>query len=286
MSESDEQPACALVSVLTPVGRSAVAVVRVQAGPEIFDQPTPLFTAANGRPLAQQSVNRLCYGRWGHGPGEDVVVCRITPTLTEVSCHGGLSAVARIVRDLKDRGCRDADGRSLSGVAELPLQAECRDALTRATTLRTAAILLEQNSGLLEQSINATLGKPADEWADRIDALLEWADFGIHLTQPWRVSLVGVPNVGKSSLMNALLGYGRSIVFAEPGTTRDVVTAVTAFDGWPVELSDTAGLRTAANPVEAEGVSRAQRQSAAADLTIVVLDRSRPVMDEERRLIA
>ena len=56
--------------------------------------------------------------------------------------------------------------------------------------------------------------------------------------------IAGPPNVGKSSLLNALLGYRRAIVFDQPGTTRDVVTSTTAIDGWPVELSDTAGLRS------------------------------------------
>ena len=79
--------------------------------------------------------------------------------------------------------------------------------------------------------------------AARIREWLAWEDFGLHLTRPWNVVLAGRPNVGKSSLINALLGYTRSIVFDQPGTTRDVVTAATAIDGWPIELSDTAGLR-------------------------------------------
>ena len=69
--------------------------------------------------------------------------------------------------------------------------------------------------------------------------------------------LAGRPNVGKSSLTNALLGYTRSIVFDQPGTTRDVVTATTAIDGWPIEFSDTAGLREGSEPLEAAGIERA-----------------------------
>ena len=60
--------------------------------------------------------------------------------------------------------------------------------------------------------------------------------------------LAGWPNVGKSSLINAILGYTRCIVFDQPGTMRDVVSAQTAIDGWPIELSDTAGLRASADP--------------------------------------
>jgi tRNA modification GTPase len=110
---------------------------------------------------------------------------------------------------------------------------------------------------------------PGHELTAQLDALLRWSEFGRHLTQPWQVVLTGVPNVGKSSLINRLLGYSRSIVYAEPGTTRDVVTAATAFDGWPVELSDTAGLRDAAGEIEAAGVERARRHLATADLAIV-----------------
>ena len=108
----------------------------------------------------------------------------------------------------------------------------------------------------------------------RIDHLLQCATIGLHLTKPFRVVLAGAPNVGKSSLINALLGYGRSIVFNEPGTTRDVVSALTALDGWPVELSDTAGIRETSDILEAAGVERTSRQLAAADLIVWVTDAS------------
>ena len=65
--------------------------------------------------------------------------------------------------------------------------------------------------------------------------------------------IAGAANVGKSSLVNALAGYQRSVVAATPGTTRDVVTALIAVDGWPVELADTAGWRTDADPLERKG---------------------------------
>jgi hypothetical protein len=91
------------------------------------------------------------------------------------------------------------------------------------------------------------------------------------LTTPWRVTVAGAPNVGKSSLVNALAGYQRSVVSATPGTTRDVVTTVIALDGWPVELSDTAGMRDDAVRWRARKYSRggAARE---ADLCLWVLD--------------
>jgi tRNA modification GTPase len=120
----------------------------------------------------------------------------------------------------------------------------------------------------------------------RLDALLHGANFGVHLTSPWKVVLAGRPNVGKSSLINALLGYTRSIVFDEPGTTRDVVTATTAVDGWPIELSDTAGLRQESGPLETAGIARARDALAEADLAIILIDRSAPATPFDRTLLA
>jgi tRNA modification GTPase len=275
-----------MASILTPRGRAAVAMVSVRCESNLLDLEQPLFRAANGRALAAQPLNRVCFGRWGSEPGEDVVVCRVAPDVTEISCHGGVAPVARIMRDLESRGLHAITWTKSLRDSNSLITAECLEALTGATTYRTAAILLEQSSGLLEQAISALLEAPIGALVAQIDQLLQWAEFGRHLTEPWRVVLTGLPNVGKSSLINRLLGYERSIVYAEPGTTRDVVTAAAAFDGWPVELSDTAGLREAAAEIEAAGIDRARAQLSDADLVIIVLDHSRAISADERALLA
>ena len=84
--------------------------------------------------------------------------------------------------------------------------------------------------------------------------------------------LVGPPNVGKSSLINAIAGYDRSITLDIPGTTRDVLHAETVIDGLPVRLSDTAGLRASDEPIEREGIARARVAAEQADLVVSVTE--------------
>ena len=107
-----------------------------------------------------------------------------------------------------------------------------------------------------------------------VDQILEYRDVGLHLTMPWRVVIAGPPNVGKSSLMNAIAGYQRAIVSPLPGTTRDVVTITTAINGWPVQIADTAGLRDTVDELESAGIALAGAVVEQADLVIVVSDAS------------
>jgi tRNA modification GTPase len=277
------------VAELTPPGTAAIAVLAV-VGPRAWEIVRGLFRPA-GKPLpATPAIGLFRVGRLGSGAGDEVVlsVRHVEPQpWVEVHCHGGRQVVAWLVESFQAQGCTPADWRDLAG--PMRLLRDLTDGLTRAPTVRTAAILLDQVNGALPRKLadlDAALAASDQSTAERLLAeLLRFADLGRHLVEPWKVVIAGPPNVGKSSLVNALAGYQRSVVAPIPGTTRDVVTTALAFAGWPVELADTAGLRAAAEELEEAGIARARATLAAADLAVWVLDATMPPIepDEETR---
>jgi len=116
--------------------------------------------------------------------------------------------------------------------------------------------------------------------------LLRTARDGRVLREGVRTIIVGKPNVGKSSLLNALLGHDRAIVSPSPGTTRDTIEELATIEGLPLRLMDTAGLRHAPEEVEMEGIARTHRNLEAAELVLLVLDSSKKLETFDRELIA
>ncbi len=115
-----------------------------------------------------------------------------------------------------------------------------------------------------------------DDARAQVAALLDTARPGRILREGLRTAIVGEPNVGKSSLLNALAGRDRAIVSALPGTTRDTIEEFVSVRGLALRLVDTAGLRESADPIEREGIERAHRELAGADLVLQVMDASQP----------
>jgi len=249
-----------------------------------------LCIARDGQPFQGRPVNRITFARWGTDHPEDVVVCRTSENEFEIHCHGGRAAVERIRAELAPVTGQNASAPDTREVDERhQLLAAAWDAVSRATTLRTADLLLHQAAEAWPTFLERKAAPPAGPHPEDDlpsprsnrrpavrDESLAWADFGRHLTDPWVVALVGKPNAGKSSLMNALAGFQRSIVNPTPGTTRDAVTLDVAFDGWPIRLVDTAGLREGADELEAAGIDRARRVMTEADLVLHVFDATEP----------
>ena len=243
--------------------------------------------------------------------GEDVV---------EISSHGG-SAIPRAILDaLVASGARPArpgeftERAFANGKLDLA-QAESVAALVKARSDRAARAAgvalggslsrrvdaLDRDLVPLLAEVEARIDFPADvdealdgaALADRCAALAaplrEWVrqfPSARRREEGLRVALLGPPNVGKSSLLNALLGYDRAIVSENPGTTRDTVEGSIWIDGIELKLSDTAGIRNTTDPVERLGLERADRAVRGADLAIVVLDCSEPGTAEDPALVA
>ncbi|MCC9607116.1 50S ribosome-binding GTPase [Blastopirellula sp. JC732] len=282
-----------IAALITPGGRSAIATI-VVAGPKAGSAVDRHFFPLGKKQASTCQIGDILVGHWrdsAEDAGEELVVSRTAADRIEVHCHGGIAAFRRILNHLVAAGCREIAWSDYAHQSESsPIAAAARIALADARTSRTAGYLLDQYNGALEAELTAILGLlDAQQTSDaqlRLQSLLATANFGMHLTKPWKVVIAGRPNVGKSSLINALVGYERAIVFDQPGTTRDAVTAAAAFDGWPVELADTAGLRESDDAIEREGVARARKLQSAADLILLALDQSAPWTDEDQQLLA
>ncbi|HEY2415565.1 MAG TPA: GTPase [Pirellulaceae bacterium] len=264
--------------VLTPAGRGAIATIGV-SDPASLAAIQRLFAPANRRDLSSYDVDSAVFGRFRSSDGapEDVVVGIFANDEAEIHCHGGQVAVAAICEVLiREGGIQVSPADWVRRQADDVIAAEALLALAEAQTERMAAILLDQYRGAFRRALEfvARFLEQGDRSAasQTINELISRADLGLHLARPWKIVITGRPNVGKSSLMNAVLGYQRSLVWHQPGTTRDVLTATTAIDGWWVELSDVAGLRTSGDALEAAGVERAEHAIAAADLVVFVAD--------------
>lgn len=241
--------------------------------------------------------------------GEDMV---------EIDCHGGHQTVQRILGLLSGLGFRPAEGGEftrrafLNGKMDLAQAEAVMDIITAdAEQSRKAAlnqlhgsvsraihdvedILLDALSGIdaaidypeeAEEDCIARLPEQLGAGRSKAERLLADGRRGRVLRDGLRVVILGRPNTGKSSLMNALAGFERAIVTDIAGTTRDVLDERLSFDGVPVRLIDTAGIREATDRAEQIGVDRALDEMRRADVQLVLLDGSSPLTAEDKTLI-
>ena len=305
-----------IAAISTPFGEGAIALLRlsgaraIEIADKIFRSKKK---AAELTPRAQQFGKIVCENETlddvmltvfrapASYTGEDVV---------EISCHGGILITRRILQLLLENGARLAEPGEftqrafLNGKMDLT-QAEAVMDLIRAQTdlaLRAAAEQLEGRLGhrvsdirekilaLLahveayidfpDEDIDPQTGdallKNLDDAREKIAQLLRTADQGKILREGLRTVIYGAPNVGKSSLLNVLLGCERAIVSELPGTTRDTIEEVINLRGIPLRLIDTAGVRESADVIEKAGIERTLKQIENADLVLHVVDGSAP----------
>jgi tRNA modification GTPase len=239
--------------------------------------------------------------------------------VVELSAHGGRAALEAILASALKAGARLAEEGEftkrafLNGRIDL-LQAEAVLDMIRAKTdvgrqwaaaqlggnlsekMKRMRELLIGVLSHLEAEVDFPDDSPETDSAARLAArirevkaealeLLESAALGFVAKRGFRAVLAGKPNVGKSSLMNALAGANRVIVTPYAGTTRDVVEEEIELRGFPVRLSDTAGIHETDHPIEKEGIDRSRRALAASDLALAVVDGSRPLDAQDEAIL-
>ncbi|MCA1584965.1 MAG: tRNA uridine-5-carboxymethylaminomethyl(34) synthesis GTPase MnmE [Acidobacteria bacterium] len=255
-------------------------IVTFFPGPHSYSGEDVVEISAHGSPVVLHAIVRaaLCAGARLAEPGEFSL---------RAFLHGKLDLVqAEAVADLID--------------AVTPLQARTAfDQLDGTLTARIAA--LEANLFDLMAKLEASLDFPEegyhfiepgqvateiDRLRSQVQALLGDARRGRLVREGAQVAIVGAPNVGKSSLFNALLDANRAIVSTVAGTTRDLLTERLDLGGLSIALVDTAGVHETDDPVEREGVARARLAAASADVIVAMLDRSRPLSDADRDVLA
>jgi tRNA modification GTPase len=319
-------PVDTIVALSTPPGRSGIGVIRLSGpaclailrqlvSSESFDpQPNVLTLRTLLNPASGETLDQalVCYFKAPHSfTGEDVV---------ELHCHGS----PILLRAIVDATLR-LDAR-MAGPGEFSLRAvgNGRLHLTEAEAIRDLIdahtdAALRQATRQMKGEISDRLQPVKDQLLQvivRLESALEFVDDdlptveheamsasltdlranleklaatfsrGRLLRDGIRVTLIGRPNVGKSSVFNRLLGRGRAIVTDIPGTTRDTITESIGLEGVPLVLTDTAGLRVAGDQIESMGVDRTKREAADSDLLIVVIDGSEPLTEEDRCVLA
>jgi len=314
-----------IVAVATPPGRGAIGVVRLSGpdarrisgllapGPTGADHMARLarlqLVDAAGRESHDEGIV-IVFGGPRSYTGEDLV---------EISAHGSPVILEGLVRAALRAGARLAGPGEftlrafLNGKRDL-LQAEAVADLVDAVTPVQARAAADQLDGTLTVRL-AAIDAPLFDLLARLEASLDFPDEGYHFVEPGAVAsaiaaiitqidalladaargrmlregatvvIAGRPNVGKSSLFNALLGVDRAIVTDVPGTTRDLVSERVDIGGLAITLVDTAGARSTDDVVEREGVERSVRARAASSLVLVVIDQSEPLADDDRQVL-
>ena len=253
---------------LTPPGRGAIATFLL-CGEGVAD--VFLLHWYGKKPLDKHPT-------WGHlllddvGVCEESVVCQTDDGTIEIHVHGG-EQIASAIESLFERYGATRLTWQEHFASRMSQRVLALRLLPFAPTERTAQILLDQYNGAFDREM-ALIERLSDseERQRRRKRLKELALLGQHLVEPFRVVLAGASNAGKSSLLNAILGFRRSLVHALPGTTRDVVSGQTALDGFPVTFFDTAGFRETSDELELRGIDRSLHSLADADLIVWIID--------------
>lgn len=311
-----------IAAIATPAGEGALAIVRLSgpAASEIAGQLLPAAKleerrATYGRLVGSDGklidlVVAIFYRSPASYTGEDMI---------EIICHGGRMIPDMVLRAACAAGARPAQAGEftlrafLNGKLDLT-RAEAIDTIIKANTEKGCEIAAGNLAGRLQErlgkiedklfelvtiieaqidfnddeisrlpksQVNETLQSVADEMKD----LLGTYDFGRLASGEATVAIIGEVNTGKSTLFNALLKSDRAITSPDPGTTRDYISDYINIDGYIVKLTDTAGFRDEAGPIESIGISRTQEQIERSDLLLFTVDGTIGLTDKSKMVL-
>lgn len=314
-----------ICAISTAVGEAAIGVVRI-SGPETLTILQKVFKPQADRPVKPWQMMYGHVVADGQTVDEVLAVHFKGPAsytredMAEIQCHGGTVALKRVLRAVLKAGCRQAEPGEftkrafLSGRLDLSQAESIMDVIQAKTDLAFDTALNQLSGSLsgivgslrlklfamvthlavnidypeedIEEITYVEIIPQVNECMDSVKQLLKDAGRGRILREGLKVALIGRPNVGKSSLMNALLQEERAIVTHIPGTTRDVIEEYLNVRGIPVRLMDTAGIRETDDPVERIGVEKSISRYQEADLVLTVLDASEPMTESDRDLLS
>ncbi|WP_031458458.1 tRNA uridine-5-carboxymethylaminomethyl(34) synthesis GTPase MnmE [Chloroflexus sp. MS-G] len=312
-----------IAAIATPPGEGGIGIIRL-SGPDAQPIALRIFRPVRpGRLRSHRVRYGHVIGPDGQVIDEALLTFMAAPhsftreDVVEISCHGGALPVQLTLEAALAAGARLANPGEftlrafLNGRIDLS-QAEATLDVIRAQTRAGLTIAQAQLDGWLAREVRAarqaileplayitalidfpeegiepqTVAGPIAQALATVERLLAGAEQGMVLRNGARVVIVGRPNVGKSSLLNALLRVERAIVTPIPGTTRDTLEELANLAGVPVVLIDTAGMRTSTDPVEQIGVERAVAALTRADLALLVFDASQPLTPEDEAMLA
>ena len=314
-----------IVAIATPPGRGGIGIVRL-SGRSSLEIARAILVHPDPLRARHATYTRVRAARASVVIDEVIVTYFPAPNsytgehVVEISAHGSPVVLRAIVASAIAAGARlAAPGEFtlrafLNGKRDL-VQAEAVADLIEAATPLQARVAFDQLEGTLTGRI-AEVDSQLFDLIARLEASLDFPDEGYHFIERGEtarrvgcvveqldrllagarrgrliregasVVIVGRPNVGKSSIFNALVGADRAIVTEIAGTTRDLISERVDLDGLAVTFLDTAGYRDTGDVVEREGVARATRARDVADVLVVVLDRSAPVTADDQQLLA